>query len=61
MYNNKPYVIHETHGYGEVSDGKKISRIVNRVIVSDLSLGEGSRKGSLLSRIINVQLIGNNY
>jgi len=54
MYENNPYVIHETHGYGQRSG---ISMIVNRVIVSDLSLGEGSKKGSLLSRIVNIRVI----
>ncbi|MDD4954916.1 MAG: SH3 domain-containing protein [Candidatus Omnitrophica bacterium] len=57
IYNNTPYVIHETHGYGEVVDSQNISWIVNRVIVSNLSLGEGSKKGSLISRIINIRLV----
>jgi len=57
MHNNTPYVIHETHGYGEFIDSQNISWIVNRVIVSDLMLGEGSKKGSLISRIINIRLV----
>jgi hypothetical protein len=57
MYENNPYVIHETHGYGQRAGLENISLIVNRVIVSDLSLGEGSKKGSLLSRIVNIRII----
>lgn len=57
MYNNIPYVIHETHGYGQMIDSQNFSWIVNRVIVSDLKLGEGSKKGSLISRIINIRLV----
>ncbi|MCK9613915.1 MAG: SH3 domain-containing protein [Candidatus Omnitrophica bacterium] len=57
MHKNTPYVIHETHGYGQMSGSENISRVVNRVIVSDLSLGEGSKKGSLISRITNIRLV----
>ncbi|MFA6281577.1 MAG: hypothetical protein WCY05_03640, partial [Candidatus Omnitrophota bacterium] len=57
MYENNPYAIHETHGYGQRSGMENISMVVNRVIVSDLSLGEGSKKGSLLSRIVNIRLV----
>jgi len=57
MYKNAPYIIHETHGYGQRINSENISWIVNRVIVSDLALGEGSKKGSLISRIINIRLI----
>lgn len=57
MYNNIPYVIHETHGYGQMIGSENFSWIVNRVIVSELTLGEGSKKGSLISRIINIRLV----
>ena len=57
MHKNAPYVIHETYGYGQKIDSENISWIVNRVIVSDLTLGEGSKKGSLISRIINIRLV----
>lgn len=57
MYENNPYVIHETHGYGKKEGLENISLIVNRVIVSDLSLGQGSKKGSLLSRIVNIRVV----
>jgi hypothetical protein len=35
--------------------GGDIAREVNRVVVSDLSLGKGSQKGSLLERIISIR------
>lgn len=57
IYENDPYVIHETHGYGQRSGLENISMVVNRVIVSDLSLGEGSKKGSLLSRIVSIRVV----
>ncbi|MFA5008259.1 MAG: SH3 domain-containing protein [Candidatus Omnitrophota bacterium] len=57
IYRDSPYVIHETHGYGQIIGSENISWIVNRVIVSDLALGEGSKKGSLISRIINIRLV----
>jgi len=56
-HKNIPYIIHDTHGWGQKINSENISWIVNRVIVSDLTLGDGSKKGSLLSRIINIRLI----
>jgi len=48
------YVIHATHGFRKSHpDGERFVRL-NRVVVSDLSLGEGSRKGSLCERLISV-------
>ncbi|HNX80593.1 MAG TPA: SH3 domain-containing protein [Candidatus Omnitrophota bacterium] len=49
------YAIHETYGYGQFLGARKISRIVNRVVVSDLSLGKGSQKGSLLERVVSIR------
>ena len=57
IHKNTLYIIHETHGYGQRINSENISWIVNRVIVSDLTLGEGSKKGSLASRIINIRMI----
>lgn len=57
IYENNPYVIHETHGYGQMDGLENVSMLVNRVIVSDLSLGKDSKKGSLLSRIVSIRLI----
>lgn len=58
MNNDRAYAIHATWGYREKRFLKDRVRVVNRVIVSDLSLGEGSRKGSLLERLISVRIIG---
>jgi len=54
-----PYAIHATWAYRERGPGADIVRVLNRVVVSDLSLGEGSRKGSLLKRLLVVNHIGN--
>ncbi|MEW6258862.1 MAG: SH3 domain-containing protein [Thermodesulfobacteriota bacterium] len=52
------YVLHATHGYRELhSDSERFVRL-NRVVVSDLSLGEGTRKGSLCERLISVHGFG---
>lgn len=59
MVEGRPYAIHATWAYRQKMDDDDIARVVNRVIVSDLSLGEGSKKGSLLSRlqaVKNIQL-----
>jgi len=47
----KPYAIHDTTGYKQMVDGKELEYAFDRVIISDLSLGEGSPKGSLLRRL----------
>ena len=58
MHEQNAYIIHDTHGYGgQKSPFVDITWVVNRVIVSDLNLGIGSKKGSLLSRILNVRMI----
>ena len=52
------YAIHAAWGFREpVADGEQ-TRVINRVVVSDLSLGEGSHRGSLLQRltaVVNVE------
>lgn len=57
-YRGRPYAIHATYGYREKVWYGEILRKVNRVIVSDLSLGEGTKKRSLLSRIVSIRSIG---
>lgn len=57
MVDSRPYAIHATWGYRENVKGADIVRVLNRVVVSDLSLGEGSKKGSLLKRVNAVQFI----
>lgn len=52
------YAIHAVWAYREPSpDGDRV-RVINRVVVSDLSLGEGSTRTSLMERltaVVNVQ------
>jgi SH3 domain (SH3b1 type)/NlpC/P60 family len=49
--NGKPYVIHDTTGYKQTVDQKELDYAIDRVIISDLSLGQGTAKGSLLRRL----------
>lgn len=51
LYQDNPYIIHDTWGYRERQQGSDVVRVANRVVVTDLSLGEGSAKTSLLNRI----------
>ncbi|MDE2028047.1 MAG: SH3 domain-containing protein [Candidatus Omnitrophica bacterium] len=51
MVDGKPYAIHDTTGYMKRVDGREVKYAVDRVIISDLSLGADSRKGSLLKRL----------
>lgn len=52
-----PYAIHETWAY-RASDGDQESTYkINRVAVTDLDLGKGSRSGSLLERLRTVHMI----
>jgi len=48
----KPYAIHALWGVSD-KDGNIIK--VNKVAVTDLELGQGGEKGSLLDRITNVR------
>jgi len=49
--NGKPYAIHDTTGYKKIEDDKEVAYAIDRVIISDLSLGQGTQKGSLLRRL----------
>jgi hypothetical protein len=53
----KPYAIHDTTSYKKRVDQKEVAYDVGRVIVSDLSLGQGSQKGSLLRRLSRTVVI----
>lgn len=57
LVNGRPYAIHDTTGYKKKIGSRVVNYDVGRVIVSDLSLGQGSAKGSLLSRLRRVVLI----
>jgi hypothetical protein len=45
------YAIHSVWAYRKPVGGAEKTYVLNRVVVSDLSLGEGSRRGSLLDRL----------
>lgn len=55
---DKLYAIHATWAYRERFRGDDIIRVINRVAITDLSLGEHSKKGSLLDRLVSVRIIG---
>lgn len=52
------YAIHAVWSYHEKQAGKDVQRALRRVVVSDLSLGTGSSKGSLLDRVVSVRFLG---
>ena len=55
--NNTPYVIHDIWGYSEKFGGSESVRVINHIVVSDLSLGEGTKKGSLLKRLKTIRTV----
>ena len=59
MVDGRPYAIHSVWGYRERSGEEDVVRVINRTTVSDLYLGEGSNKGSLLKRLNAVRTIVN--
>ncbi|MFC1501032.1 SH3 domain-containing protein [Elusimicrobiota bacterium] len=61
MVDGVPYVIHEMWGYGDKIGNEEIVRIAGRVIVSSLSIGEGSKKGSLIERVKAIRVIGKQF
>jgi hypothetical protein len=52
-----PYAIHSTRGYRKPGCLRDRVRVINRVAVTDLSLGEGSKKGSYLDRLRSIRII----
>ena len=50
----RPYAIHAIYAYRERGD---IARVINRVAVTDLDIGEESKKGSLLRRLTGIRKI----
>jgi hypothetical protein len=55
--NDRLYAIHAIWAYREKGPEGDVPTVLGRVVVSDLSLGEGSSKGSLLERIVAVRLL----
>ncbi|MFH0997382.1 MAG: SH3 domain-containing protein [Pseudomonadota bacterium] len=52
-----PYAIHETWAYRVPDGDQDVTYKINRVAVTDLNLGKGSRYGSLLDRLRSVRVI----
>jgi hypothetical protein len=52
---DKPYVIHDIWAYTQMDGTKEVVRVINGVTVSTLSLSEGSQRGSLLERLLNLR------
>jgi hypothetical protein len=50
-----PYAIHDMRGYAEPTPDGECLRLVNRVVVSNLRLGEGTRSGPILKRLVTVR------
>jgi len=55
----KAYAVHDTWGYRIPTWRGDIVRVIGRTAVTDLHLGERSRKGSYLDRIISVRAVVN--
>jgi hypothetical protein len=54
----RPYAIHAVWAYRQPVGAKDDIYVLNRVTLSDLMLGEGSRKGSLLDRLNAIRFLG---
>jgi hypothetical protein len=54
---DRHYMIHATNGYWTSRNGVDREVIIRRVVVSDLSLGEGGKMGSLMDRLGYAALI----
>ena len=55
--NKKPYAIHATWAYRDPARKGNAVRKINRVAISDLFLGRGSKRGSLLKRLMVIRNI----
>lgn len=50
-----PYAIHDMRGYSEPSPQGERTLLVNRVVVSNLRIGEGTKTGPYLKRLVTVR------
>jgi len=57
IIDGKPYAIHDTTSYKQTVDQKEVDYALDRVVISDLSLGQGTHKGSLLRRLTRTVII----
>jgi hypothetical protein len=58
---NKPYAIHSLWAYRENALFEDSLRNVSQIVVSDLHLGVGSKKGSLLERLSGMTFLANKH
>jgi hypothetical protein len=58
MRGGRPYVIHDVWSYRSRGAYGDEAKIIGRVAVTGLDLGEGSSRGSLLKRILSIRAIG---
>ena len=56
-FEGRPYAIHSVWSYRQPSPGGEIKKVIGRVAVTPLNLGEGSSKGSWLARINAVRVL----
>ncbi|MFA6613153.1 MAG: SH3 domain-containing protein [Endomicrobiia bacterium] len=55
--NGTPYVIHSIWGTENYNKDGRTINFINRIVVSNLSIGDGTQKGSLLKRIAHLNII----
>jgi hypothetical protein len=58
QHQGRHYVIHNTWAYRKKRWFVQDIKNIGKVVVSDLTLGEGSKKGSLLERLTEIRYIG---
>jgi hypothetical protein len=54
-----PYAIHDMRGYSEPNGKDERFRLVNRVVVTNLRIGEGTKTGAFLQRLVTVRAVEN--
>jgi hypothetical protein len=52
-----PYAIHDVWAYREHINGQDVPKVINRVAVTELTLGAGSKKGSLAERLKSLRAV----
>ncbi len=57
LVDDRPFAIHATWAYRDRVMNEDVALVINRVVVSDLSLGENSTRGSLLRRLSSIVLV----
>jgi len=53
----RPYVIHDLWAYTQTEGNSEFVRVINGVTVSTLDLSQGSKRGSLLERLLNLRQV----